>query len=124
MPWDRALYPDDWESLAYQIKQGTNWRCQQCAKACRRPKETIPEFLSRAYAHTRQFDHEIVQHPQRWTLTVAHLNHIPGDCRPDNLRALCAPCHCRMDLKAMGRKKQLKAERNGQLRLAHELSMD
>jgi hypothetical protein len=48
---------------------------------------------------------------------VAHLNHKPEDCRPENLKALCAPCHCQMDLKAMGTKQMLKRERQGQLSL-------
>jgi hypothetical protein len=30
-------------------------------------------------------------------LTVAHLDHDPANCAPDNLRALCAPCHLRYD---------------------------
>jgi hypothetical protein len=55
--------------------------------------------------------------PRRFLLTVAHLNHIPADCGRDNLKALCSPCHCRYDLKQMGRKRWLKRERHGQLRL-------
>jgi len=30
-------------------------------------------------------------------LTVAHLNHYPPDCRPENLLALCQTCHLRYD---------------------------
>lgn len=30
-------------------------------------------------------------------LTVAHLNHTPGDDRDDNLKALCQYCHLTMD---------------------------
>src|SRR3990167_2471896 len=30
-------------------------------------------------------------------LTVAHLNHYPPDCRPENLLALCNTCHLRYD---------------------------
>ena len=26
-------------------------------------------------------------------LTVAHLDHVPENCDPDNLRALCQRCH-------------------------------
>lgn len=52
-----------------------------------------------------------------FTLTVAHLNHRPEDCRPDNLRALCSGCHLRYDGSQMALKRQLKAERNGQLNL-------
>lgn len=30
-------------------------------------------------------------------LTVAHRNHSPPDCRPENLMALCQTCHLRYD---------------------------
>lgn len=30
-------------------------------------------------------------------LTIAHLNHEPGDDRPENLAALCQRCHLRYD---------------------------
>ena len=32
-------------------------------------------------------------------LTVAHLDHNPANCEPDNLRALCQMCHLNYDLK-------------------------
>lgn len=38
----------------------------------------------------------------RWfvvVLTVAHLNHQPEDCRPENLLALCQRCHLTHDAK-------------------------
>jgi hypothetical protein len=64
--------------------------------------------------------HESPTKGGRFVLTVAHLNHIPSDCRPENLRALCAPCHCRYDLSQMALKQQLKLERQGQLNLFKE----
>ena len=30
-------------------------------------------------------------------LTIAHLNHTPEDCRPENLCALCQKCHLNYD---------------------------
>lgn len=33
----------------------------------------------------------------RVVLTTAHLNHIPEDCRPENLRAMCQACHLAYD---------------------------
>lgn len=33
----------------------------------------------------------------RVILTIAHLNHTPGDDRPENLRAWCAECHLAFD---------------------------
>jgi ribosomal protein S4 len=36
----------------------------------------------------------------RVVLTTAHLNHIPGDDRLENLKELCQWCHLRLDAKA------------------------
>jgi hypothetical protein len=38
------------------------------------------------------------------------------------LKALCTSCHCRYDLRQMGRKQYLKRERHGQLRIEWETS--
>jgi len=77
MPMDRSRYPRDWEQIARGVKDAADWRCEHCGKQCRRPGEP--------------FD------THRRTLTVAHLNHTPEDCRLENLAALCAPCHLRYD---------------------------
>lgn len=77
MPMDRRLYPDDWDSIASRVKNAVEWHCQACGRACRLPGETFD-------THKR-------------TLTVAHINHCPEDCRDENLVALCAPCHLRYD---------------------------
>lgn len=77
MPVDWNNYPKDWKSIAIAVKEASDWTCQMCGKQCRRPGEP--------------FD------THRNTLTVAHLNHDPMDCREENLRAMCAPCHLRYD---------------------------
>lgn len=77
MPMDRTRYPADWIKIALGVKEAADWKCQNCGKQCRRPGEPFD-------THKR-------------TLTVAHLNHQPMDCRPENLKALCAPCHLRYD---------------------------
>ena len=77
MPMIRSLYPDDWESIARGVKERADWKCQACGKQCRKPGE--------------EFD------THKRTLTVAHLNHTPEDVRPENLTAMCAPCHLRYD---------------------------
>lgn len=106
MPMDRSLYPENWEAIAFDIKTRANWRCQECGKQCWRPGELTSEQIQSDRSAWAFF-----------TLTVAHLNHIPSDCSPENLKALCAPCHCRYDLKAMPLKQRLKRERVGQLTL-------
>lgn len=77
MPVDWTQYPPDWPAIARRIKDHADWRCQECGKACRRPGEAFD-------THQR-------------TLTVAHINPDPMDVRDENLLALCAPCHLRMD---------------------------
>lgn len=79
MPMERKKYPANWEKLARAVKDEADWKCEECGKQCRRPGEKLD-------THKR-------------TLTVAHLNHRPCDCRRENLKALCAPCHLRYDAK-------------------------
>lgn len=77
MPMQRELYPSDWEQIALAVKNDADWKCEECGKQCRRPDEPFD-------THKR-------------TLTVSHQNHNPSDCRRENLKALCAPCHLRYD---------------------------
>ena len=77
MPMDRKRYPPDWDQIAFKVKESAGWMCEMCGKQCRRPGEPFD-------THKR-------------TLTVAHLNHEPEDCRPENLMAMCSACHLRYD---------------------------
>ena len=79
MPMDKARYPADWKRIATEVKERAGWKSQGCGMQCRRPGEA--------------FD------THRRTLTVHHKNHIPEDCREENLIALCAKCHLRADAK-------------------------
>jgi hypothetical protein len=132
MPMDRSLYPKDWDAIARSIKDAADWKCQQCDRPCRRPGETREQLEDRIrLSQTRwagdlyelEDDDEFgaIEVPKlgRFTLTVAHLNHQPADCRPENLMALCSVCHCRMDIapSALATKRALKLERQGQLRI-------
>lgn len=137
MPMNRSLYPDNWEEIARQVKESADWQCEACGKPCRKPGVAWATFVgwilyrfgseSDLYKQTgeetySEFDgfSGWVEKPQRFTLTVAHLDHNPANCDRTNLKALCAPCHCRYDLSQMARKKYLKRERDGQLNLLEE----
>ena len=65
---DRKKYPANWEKLAKAIKDEADWKCEECGKQCRKPGEPFDTHKN--------------------TLTVAHLNHKPWDCRRENLKAL------------------------------------
>lgn len=77
MPMERKRYPTDWEQIAFEKKEATDWKCEMCGKQCRKPGEPFD-------THKR-------------TLTVAHLNHMPEDVSAKNLMAMCAPCHLKYD---------------------------
>lgn len=79
MPMHLSEYPENWRRLAKEYKNSVNWVCEVCGKQCRKPGEKFD-------THKR-------------TLTVAHLNHTPMDVRPENLKAMCAPCHLKYDAK-------------------------
>jgi len=79
MPIDRQRYPTDWEQIAFSVKQAALWRCQHCGQQCLRPGEK-PSSTNRS----------------EWTsaiLSVHHANFTPEDNQPQNLIALCTPCH-------------------------------
>ena len=118
MPMERSLYPTDWDAIAHMVKTESNWTCEQCGKQCREFDEDLVDFVIRTSGgrHSKA-DYERLMHPQKFTLTTAHLDHVPENCHRSNLKALCVPCHARMDLKAMPHKKHLKRERAGQLTL-------
>ena len=77
MPMNKSRYPANWKEIARKIKEDSGWICQECGKQCRKPGEP--------------FD------THRRTLTVAHLDHTPENISPENLKALCAPCHLKYD---------------------------
>ncbi len=79
MPIDRQRYPDNWSDIALSIKEAALWRCRHCGKQCLLPADNKKDL-------TRS-ERTIA------TLTVHHANFTPEDNRPENLIALCAPCH-------------------------------
>lgn len=122
MPMNPKDYPPEWKAIAYLKKDLAQWKCEECRRPCRKPGETQAAFINRVPRrwHDDLFEGdecEISLRLGRFVLGVAHLDHNPANSAQKNLRALCAPCHRRYDLSQMGRKKILKRERLGQLRL-------
>lgn len=127
MPMDRKLYPANWTEIAREIKDLAGWSCEECGRPCRRTGETKEDFVNRIYGSPwldqliEELEDEefgVIAVPVRYgrfVLTVAHLNHRPSDCRPENLKAWCAPCHARYDLAQMDVKRHIFLEARGQL---------
>lgn len=79
---DKSRYPVNWENLSWAVRMRAGWRCEG----------------SPAYPDCRATHGE--SHPvtgSKVILTVAHLDHDPGNNEPDNLRALCQRCHLTHD---------------------------
>jgi hypothetical protein len=104
------LYPPNWRTIAFIVKNLSKWNCQHCGRPCRRlpPKPleqeswndfTIRIFESEWYEEaveeivdeeTGEFGYRDVK--GRFVLTTAHLDHDPENPEP-RLKALCPKCH-------------------------------
>lgn len=75
---NKARYPKDWPAISRQIRD----RARNCCEG------------SPAFPDCRAENGQ--PHPatgSRVVLTVAHLDHQPENCDPENLRAWCQRCH-------------------------------
>lgn len=98
MPMNRERYPLDWNDISLRIRRDrAHGRCE-CTGECGRHVSTRCDEMNGTPGHHQN---------GTVVLTVAHLNHLPTDCREDNLKAMCQRCHLRYDaaLHATNRKK-------------------
>lgn len=93
-------YPRNWES----IKAGILKRARNCCEKCGRPdRKTVSVaddgawcgFGSDVWWDENGEETEPRSNGRRvkTILTVAHLDHVPEHCEPENLRAWCQRCH-------------------------------
>ena len=71
-------YPDNWQSIAFSVKESALWRCTKCHQQCLQPGTKSGLTKSERL---------------KVTLAVHHRNRIPEDNRLENLIALCRACH-------------------------------
>lgn len=133
MPMQRDLYPPNWEAIALAKKEAANWTCEHCGRPCRRPGVDWIDFEMWLYEQFQPHfdwwddcfedgpDGLATRKPQRFTLTVAHLDQNPQNNAPGNLAALCAPCHLRHDAPHRIGNSYRKREHQGQLSLLHPI---
>lgn len=76
-PENMKRYPKNWKEITKAILQRANNKCEKCGVE---NKSINPRTGSKV------------------VLTVAHLDHTPENCDPDNLRAWCQKCHLDYDL--------------------------
>lgn len=134
MPIDRSKYPSDWKKIATGIKEKASWECQECGRPCRRPGQSWSDFVTFIIEDHNEYYFDTydevsddsglsttVERPQRFTLTVAHLDHNTKNNHQSNLRALCSGCHLRYDVELhranASATRYRKKEERGQLQL-------
>lgn len=88
-PDNKKRYPKDWPVISRRIRfVRAAGRCE-CVGECgiEHPERRCDE---RHDTPARRFEGRVI-------LTVAHLDHVPENCDPMNLRAMCQRCHLRYD---------------------------
>ncbi len=95
-PENKARYPKDWNAISLAIRERSGQRCE-CMGECGVSHNitTLTAESGRCYAINYK------AHPitgSKVILTVAHLDHIPENCDPSNLKAMCQRCHNRYDM--------------------------
>lgn len=104
-------YPKQWRAISKHIRERAGGRCE-CIGEC---------GLHGGRLKPRRCEERKGQ-PARWArgkvvLTVAHLNHMKNDCRDENLKAMCARCHLRIDVvQHISNRRRTQEERSGQMR--------
>lgn len=73
---NQKRYPSEWPMISLWVRVCAGWRCEWCGAVQGAPH---PKTGSRV------------------VLTVAHLDHMPENCAPNNLAALCQRCHNQYD---------------------------
>lgn len=136
---DKGRYPPNWDEITARIRERAGGRCE-CRGECgvdhschgpaahqlgllaerRRGQPVSPRGDASPRCDERQ--HTVGRDMRgRVVLTVAHLDHTPENCAPDNLRAMCQGCHNRYDQAHRQRNQRRRQrewlERRGQVEL-------
>lgn len=111
-PENRARYPKDWPDIRQRILARAGNCCEQCKaqNGTRIARGAGKDFGTYMLACADVYCAETVQYLGRCrhsdyellrmvgvVLTIAHLDHTPEHCEPENLRALCQRCHLAYD---------------------------
>lgn len=84
---DKARYPANWREVSESIKARAEYQCECSGECGLHPGKRCEE---RHQTDAKYAKGTVV-------LTVAHLDHTPENCSPENLKAFCQRCHLRYD---------------------------
>lgn len=111
---NKARYPANWDEIRAAILERAGHCCEQCkvknheriARGDDRFADTYMTNDAEVYCantgeslgQVRMSDY-YVKNMVDIVLTIAHMDHVPENCEPENLKALCQRCHLRYDAK-------------------------
>ena len=131
-PENKDRYPANWPAISQQIRDRAGQQCEKCCapngELIRRGRTTAGEAVWRMASDSAYMDgvcadtgllipdtsEDTVAYgdPVKVILTVAHLDHQPENCDPENLRAWGQRCHNAYDapMRRAGIKSRAKAQ--------------
>jgi 5-methylcytosine-specific restriction endonuclease McrA len=122
-PENKHRYPPNWREIRNEILRRAEYKCEKCGvrNGAIGYRDEGGEWVDVDTVGASEAALVDGQKCITIVLTIAHLNHTPEDCRPENLRAWCQRCHLNYDrdthIENRSRGKYEKAEAAGQLRL-------
>ena len=111
-PENKARYPKNWKEIRVLILERAGHKCEKCqapnrttiARGAGDDAGTYMLNNGEVYcADTGKYlgawvlKHYNILHMTDVVLTIAHLDHTPENCEPENLRAWCQRCHLDYD---------------------------
>jgi hypothetical protein len=112
-PENKHRYPVDWKEIRAAILERAGHCCEKCKvrngnRIVRGTGDAIDTFMDVdgyvfdadtgvQLGRVRHSDYECNGKWINVVLTIAHLDHVPENCDPANLRAWCQRCHLRYD---------------------------
>lgn len=111
-PENKARYPKEWPQIRAAMLERAGHACEKC-KVPNRTRiargagdddgtymlDTADVYCAESGEHLgkcRMSEYEVLKMVDV-VLTIAHLDHTPENCEPENLRAWCQRCHLRYD---------------------------
>jgi 5-methylcytosine-specific restriction endonuclease McrA len=112
-PENKARYPANWKEIRAAILARAGHRCEKCgvhngSRIVRGKGSDDATYMiadgrvfcaetGKYLGRPRMSDYECTGDGVDIVLTIAHLDHVPENCEPENLRAWCQRCHLRYD---------------------------
>ena len=98
-PENKHLYPKNWKQIRQNILKRANNCCEFCGveNYAEGYRDSEGNFVE-SYGMQQETDALDGKRIFKIVLTVAHLDHNPQNCNPENLRALCQKCHLNYDI--------------------------